>query len=288
MPRAFVVVVLAYAVALAAGWLVYGALAGEVPALWALAVTDAAGTLAVFAFSVGCNNSSLYDAYWSVAPMALAPAIALGGAGAPASRQVAVVALVLAWGARLTWNWARGWQGLGHEDFRYVDLRGKTGRAYWLVSLLGLHFMPTVSVFLGCLALFPALTARGPLGALDGLAFAVTAGGIALEAAADERLRAFRKSKPPPGAILDTGLWSLCRHPNYLGEILFWWGLFLFGLAADAGAWWAVVGPLWITGLFAFISIPMMDTRSLARRPSYAEHMARVPALLPLGRRKAR
>jgi len=288
--RGFAIVALAYVVALGAGWGVHAALAGRLSPIWAFAAADAAATFVVFAFSVVCNNSSVYDPYWSVAPMAIAPAIALvlGGSGASLPRQIAVNALVLAWGARLTWNWARGWEGLGHEDFRYVDLRRTTGRAYWLVSLLGLHFMPTVSVYLGCLSLFPALaTGTRPLGPLDAAGLVVAAGAIALEARADNELRAFRRSNTIKGKILDTGVWSYCRHPNYLGEIGFWWGLFLFALAADPNAWWAAVGPLWITSLFAFISIPLMDKRSLGRRPGYADHMKRIPALLPRLPRKS-
>jgi steroid 5-alpha reductase family enzyme len=83
-------------------------------------------------------------------------------------------------------------------------------------------------------------------------------------------------------------LWARCRHPNYLGEISFWWGLYLFGLAGDRHAWaWTLVGPLWITIMFATISIPLIDRRSLARRPGYAEHIRRIPALLPFGRPRA-
>ena len=78
-----------------------------------------------------------------------------------------------------------------------------------------------------------------------------------------------------------SGLWAWCRHPNYLGEMGFWWGLWLLGIAADAGVWWTVVGPISITLLFVGISIPMIDRRHVARRPGYAEHMRAVPSLLP-------
>lgn len=255
------------------------------PAWQIVAVADVLATAIVFGFSVAFDNSSVYDAYWSVAPMVIAPALAAIGSG-DVARKAVVVALVFAWGARLTYNWARGWQGLGHEDWRYVELR-RFGRAYWVVSFVGLHMMPTALVFLGCLSLFPALvTGRAPLGPVDAAAFFVTAGAIALEAAADQQLRKFRLSNPPPGTILESGVWSWCRHPNYLGEIGVWWGLCLFALAADRAAWWTVVGPLAITSLFAFVSVPLLDTRSLARRPGYAEHMARVPALFPWPRRR--
>ena len=67
-------------------------------------------------------------------------------------------------------------------------------------------------------------------------------GAIWIEARADKQLRRFVSGNPAPGAILSDGLWSLCRHPNYFGEMGFWWGLTLFGLAADPSWWWTGIG----------------------------------------------
>jgi steroid 5-alpha reductase family enzyme len=271
---------------IAGGYLAAGAVAASVavalagaPSWQRMAAADLAATLVVFVLSVLYDNSSFYDPYWSVAPIPIVVWLALDSS-APLARRALVVALVIAWGARLTWNWTRSWSGFSHEDWRYVELRRKTGRAYWLVSLLGLHGMPTVTVFLCLLPLWPALASFAPLGPLDLAAVALTAGAIALEATADAQLRAFRRGDHPPGAIFAAGLWARCRHPNYLGEISFWWGLFLFGVAAEPRAWWwLAIGPLWMTIMFAFISVPMIDRRSLERRPGYAEHMKRVPSL---------
>ena len=282
--RSFALVALAYVVALVVGVVVARSLQSNHSDIIAFAVADAAATVVVFLASVAVNNSSMYDPYWSVAPMAIAPAIALRNEASAALlvRKVIVVAFVLLWGARLTWTWARGWQGLGHEDFRYVDLRKTMGKAYWLVSFLGLHFMPTVMVYLGCLSLFVALeTGTNAFGVLDIAAMIVTLGAIGIEARADKELRMFRLSNPKPGKILDTGVWSYCRHPNYLGEILFWWGLFLFAMGADVSQRWVIVGPLSIHALFVFVSIPLMTKRALARRPAYKKRIERVPALLP-------
>jgi steroid 5-alpha reductase family enzyme len=243
----------------------------------------------VFGSSVVANNSSMYDPYWSVAPMVIAPAVTLThGQSTLPLRQWIVTALVLWWGARLTWNWARGWDGLAHEDWRYVDLREKTGKAYWLVSFLGLHTMPTIWVYLGCLSLIPSLaTSAAPFGVLDALALTITAGAIVIETLADQQLRAFRRGDRKAGDIMKSGLWAHSRHPNYLGEISFWWGLFVFALAADRSAWWCAAGPLAINLLFVFISIPLLEKRSVERRPAYREHMKRVPGLVPRPGRKA-
>jgi steroid 5-alpha reductase family enzyme len=235
----------------------------------------------VFAGSRIGDNTSVYDPYWSVVPPAIAVFyLGVADPGVPVGRQVLVTVLVWAWAIRLTANWARSFTGLGHEDFRYAQARDN-GLPYWPQSLLGFHLVPTLQVYLGCLALWPAIGTGGrALGPLDVVATLVTGGAIVLELVADEQLRTFNRNKSP-GDICTVGVWSRCRHPNYLGELSFWWGLWIFALAADPGWWWTVVGPLAMTAMFVFASIPMMDRRSLERRPGYEEYMDRVPAMLP-------
>jgi steroid 5-alpha reductase family enzyme len=94
-------------------------------------------------------------------------------------------------------------------------------------------------------------------------------------------MRAFARDPASRGRTIDTGLWAWSRHPNYLGEIGTWCGLYLFGLAADPSWWWTVAGPLVMVLLFETASIPMMEKRSLRRRPEFADYQRRVPRLVP-------
>ncbi len=244
---------------------------------------DAAATVVIFIFSMALNNSSMYDPYWSAAPLFIALFWALGREGGYFSlRGLVVMLLVAAWGMRLTYNWYRQWKGLVHEDWRYADFRKKTGPLYWPVSFLGIHFFPTVMVFLGCLSMFPVMSSgSAETWFLDGAAFVVTAGAIIIETIADKQLNRFVSSNPPAEAILSSGLWAYSRHPNYFGEILFWWGLFLFAIAADGFLWWTLIGPLAITIMFITVSIPMMEKRMLSRRPHYEERRKKVSMLIP-------
>jgi steroid 5-alpha reductase family enzyme len=273
-------VVVSYLIALAVAMAVAMSLPATHP-IWVVLLADLAATAVIFAASFLLDNSSVYDPYWSVVPPLVSVYWLVVGPASTGLRQVAVILLVFAWGIRLTANWARRWGGSPDEDFRYREIRGKTGRLYWPASLVSIHVMPTLWVFLGMLPMFPALTAGGALGVVDAIAFAVTVVAIALEAVADKQLRTFLRSAHESGSILGTGLWGRCRHPNYLGEILFWWGLFLFGVAARPAWAWTVVGPLSITLLFVLVSVPWMDRRMLARHPAWAEQMKRVPALFP-------
>ena len=282
----FGLVTLAYAVAGLAAWAVAASAPGNRPLLHTFEA-DLAATVVVFLFSAVAGNASLYDPYWSVAPAVIVVAWALWRDDLGA-RPVLVLTLVLIWAVRLTANWAVGWRGLGHEDWRYVRLREQRPRRlpFWVVNLTGIQLVPTLVVFAGLLPVWPAMTVRDrPFGPLDVVAIVVTAGAILTEAVADLQLRRFARDPANRGQIIGSGLWRYSRHPNYLGEISFWWGLWLFGLAAAPGWWWSVVGPLVMVLLFAFVSVPMMDRRSVARRPAYAEHMRDVPALLPHFRR---
>lgn len=280
---------LAYGAALAAAWGVFGVLDGE-GLLLRSAVADLAATAVVFGFSAALRNTSVYDPYWSVAPLVLVAVWARAPAevGAEPLRVVAVLTLVGVWGIRLTWNFLRRWRGLGDEDWRYSHLRERTRGAFPLVNLLGLHLMPTVVVFAGLLPVWALLTgASEPLGPLDGLALVVTAGAITIESTADRQLRRFIDSGPAKGAFLTTGLWAWSRHPNYFGELSFWWGLWLFALAASPDHAWTVIGPAAMTVLFVAVSVPMMERRMRARRPGYEAHAARVAALVPRPPRRA-
>ncbi len=281
-PLGLVLMTVAYVVAVWAGIFSVRAVIASDP-FWQFGIADVVATLVIFLFSFVFRNSSFYDPYWSVKPAVVA--IWLGvfttGAADP-TRLRMVVLLLLVYGVRLTWNWARGWTGLHHEDWRYEDLARKSGKAYWLVSFTGIHFFPTVLVFMGCLPLFPALlTGTRPFGFFDLLAAVVLLAGILLEATADQQLRNFRLTNKDPRRILETGLWKYSRHPNYFGEMLVWWGVALFGFAAGGFFWYTFAGALAITLLFVFISTPMIDQRMLERRPAYAQRIQRVSALVP-------
>jgi steroid 5-alpha reductase family enzyme len=277
-------VILAYLIAAAAALITGWLLRGQHPLLVAGAA-DAAATVVIFAFSVIFDNSSFYDPYWSVVPLPLAIYFswAAGSQAPPLARQLLLYAPLLLWGARLTWNWARGWSGLDHEDWRYINLRKTSGKAYWLVSFTGIHFFPTALVFGGMLPVWAALSTPGrPLGPLDVGAALVTLAAVLIEATADQQLRRFRlRPNPQPGETLESGLWATSRHPNYFGEVLFWWGLWLQALAAVPQSYWTGAGALAMTALFLFISIPMIDRRMLERRPNYRERIARVSMLVP-------
>ena len=271
-----------YAAAFVVAWITVVFVPEEVSPLWTAAIADVAATLVIFAFSRGLKCSSMYDAYWSVAPVVIVFYwVFHAELGINPIRAGAVLFLVTWWGVRLTYNWARSWPGLHHSDWRYDVFKEKAPKLWFLSDLFGIHLIPTVEVFLGLSGAWVALAAgTNPLSWIDLAALIVTASAITIEMMADQQLVAFTKVRKP-GEIIETGLWKYSRHPNYFGEVAFWWGLYIFGLAADPSYIWTVAGPLAMTAMFLGVSIPWMDRRSCERRPDYAEHMKRVSGLVP-------
>ena len=284
--RSLALVTLAYVVAIAAAaaWLAWGPGTGR---LWLdTLIADLLATVVVFAFSRAYRNSSFYDAYWSVIPPLLVAYWWWSGpvgATGPGSLRCWLMAVVVGyWAVRLTANWAYGFPGLHHEDWRYPILREGAGRFEFAADLFGIHLFPTVQVFVGLLPAYVAATrATDGLIWLTWLAFAVGCAAVTLELAADVQMHRFVAARRP-GAVMDQGLWAWSRHPNYLGEIGFWLSLALFGVAAaPAEAWWLFAGVALMVAMFLGASIPMMEKRSLQRRPQYQDVVDRVSRLLP-------
>jgi steroid 5-alpha reductase family enzyme len=249
---------------------------------------DVAATILVFLFSVLLNNSSAYDPYWSVKPAVIAIAcLFIFHAGGLNLRQWLVLTGAMLYALRLTSNFYRDWPGFSHEDWRYVNFRNTTGKAYWLVSFLAVHLFPTIMVFLGCMALYAVFSGEGrALNVFDGIGALVLFGSVVYAFTADEQLRRFRKFPGNQGKTICTGLWKLSRHPNYFGEIMTWWGLSALAIASGCDYWWTLAGPVAITIMFLFASIPMIEKRNLERREGYRQYMENTSRLIPFKLRK--
>ena len=271
----------AIAFAVAAAWLGWGP---DTRWLWLdTLLADLLATVVVFAASRWYRNSSCYDAYWSVVPpVLLVYWWSQGGLGIDDMRAWLVATVVLLWAVRLTGNWVHGFPGLHHEDWRYPMVRGRAGRWELLADLVAIHLVPTVQVFLGTLPVYVVLTrADRGLNWVDALALLAGLGAVALELVADLQMHRFVRHRQP-GEVMDRGLWSWSRHPNYVGEVGFWLSLALFGVAASPGdAWWLFVGAVAMLAMFLGASIPMMERRSLERRPDYQDVIDRVSRFVP-------
>lgn len=242
-----------------------------------LLVADCLATVFVFLFSNLFNNASVYDPYWSVQPMVIAGWFVLFYGAASAS--LLLLISIVYWGVRLTYNWAYTFGGLNHQDWRYTKIKNENGKLYPLLNLAGIHMMPTLIVYLCTLpAVFVIREERSAnIGSVIGAV--ICTGAATLQLFADTQMQKYRKSGEH--GLIRTGLWKYARHPNYLGEILMWWGVAIQAVSVMPSRWWLIAGAAANTIMFFTVSIPMADKRQSAK-PGYAEYRKATRSLLPI------
>ncbi len=271
----FVAITLVYIMATVVGIAVYRML--DLPWWLSLLIADAAATVVTFIFSVIFNNASVYDPYWSVQPPVILIAFVIGKK--LTFLGVLLIIVVSYWAIRLTANWAYTFGNLAHQDWRYTMLKEKTGVFYPIVNFVGIHMVPTLVVY-GCI--LPAVWAviNGVTANLGSVFFlCLSLGAATMQGIADYEMHMFRKNRN--GAFIRNGLWKYSRHPNYLGEILMWWGVALSVVCAAPNAGYLVIGALANTVLFFAVSIPMADGRQ-SRKEGFAEYKQQTRMLLPI------
>ena len=252
--------------------------------MWQIFIADVIATFVIYGFSVAYKNSSFYDPYWSVIP----PFILLFWIWKQnfilSGTTSLLLFAMLFWSIRLTTNWMKTWDGLHHEDWRYIDMRDNLGNSFEIVGNLGgIHFVPTLIVFFCCMPMEATLLMQEsmPETTLHAYAgFFICIIGVLYEIISDAQLHRFREENPHQKGIIETGLWNYSRHPNYYGEILFWWGIFLFG-NAYTGMNYLILAPIAMTILFWYASIPWIEIKILRTRPAYKDYQKRVHILFP-------
>jgi steroid 5-alpha reductase family enzyme len=282
----FLIILAVYAVAFAAGFAVYRIFKNTSPLL-SVFLADVTATLIVWAAGVIAGNSSVYDPYWSIAPLGVL-ALWLDSIGFVIfPSDILFIIVILIWSARLTGNWAKRWKGIAHEDWRYAMYKDKSPKLWILTNLLGINLMPTILVFAAMIPVGFGLASGGNITPITGMGAAIAVWGVMLEFFADLQMDAFRKREGSEAGFIDEGLWAQSRHPNYFGEISFWWGVWIMQMGLAPSVWYTVAAPILITLLFVFISIPMMEKHILSTRPDYAKYKSEVPMLVFFLRRKS-
>ncbi len=247
-----------------------------------LFVADTVATIFVWLFSVLFKNSSVYDPYWSVAPMVMITAYAFEQ-GAHVTSVSLLLLVIWFWGLRLTGNWAFTFKDLKTQDWRYDKYKNQFPSIWQLVNFFGIHFMPTLVVFLAMIPAFYLVRLNTQANVFTYLTAILAMLAVAMQAVADRQSRRFRRTNP--GKVCTIGLWKYMRHPNYLGEIMLWWLVYFMLISLDITYWWTFIGALANTLMFVFISIPLMEQRQMVQKPAYRDYVNSTPKLLPISGR---
>ena len=249
--------------------------------LIATLIADVAATLVVWGTGLLFKNASLYDPYWSIVPVLVIPFWVIIKGTHMGILDLLLIIVVSLWGVRLTLNWITGWKGLKQQDWRYTMLKEKNPDIWFITNLGGINMMPTVFVFLGMIPAYYMIGRQQSLNIISIIGFLICIFAVLLQFISDHQMAAFRKDSSNEGKCINNGLWKYSRHPNYLGEVSLWWGIWLMQMGVAPKFWGTVIGPVAMTMLFVFISIPMMEKYVLAKRPDYKKYREMVPMLLP-------
>ena len=234
-------------------------------------------TIVIYVGSVIHNNSSLYDPFWSIAPVPIIIFLyTLSDINNLSTlNKILISAPIIFWSLRLTRNWIISWDGFSHEDFRYIELKKGGKIKLEFINFTGIHLIPTLHVNLSLFPLYFLFNSYELSSLNYPLIFAsiFTILAVIIETIADEQMRSFRSNKKNEGITMNKGLWKYSRHPNYFGEVMFWVGLYLMAFLSIKTPFWLILSPISMIILFIFISCPMMDNRSLKKRSDYKQYM---------------
>jgi len=235
---------------------------------------------AFFAVAAARRTDVVTDLSYSLTFALLAVVLPLTGAREPS--QLIASLLVLLWAIRLGGYLFRRILRM-KVDHRFDEMRDKPLRfaRFWLLQAVAVAVIMLPVSYLLDRSGAPGFGAWAVAGA------AVWLGGLLIEAVADAQKSAFRSKDENRGRFIASGLWRYSRHPNYFGEILVWWGLFLYAVPFLEGAALAVVvGPVFITVLLLFVSgIPLLERSAddkYGDDPAYRDYKRRTSILVPL------
>ena len=237
--------------------------------------------LGTFALALKVGRHSVVDVAWGLgfAVVALVSFVLSAGHGDTTTR-VVVTALTVIWGVRLAVH--IGLRARGHgEDPRYVTLLSKAKGNPNLYALRSVYLTQGVVLWFVSLPVQVAQFESGPTSPLVWVGATVSLIGFGFEAIGDYQLTRFKADPARKGTVLDTGLWRYTRHPNYFGDAVLWWGLFLIA----AGHWpgvLTVLSPILMTLVLAKGTGKPLLERQLGARPGYAEYIRRTSGFIPL------
>ena len=267
-----------------------------------LLVLIVAGVAAAFCWitSLITDETSWIDRLWSIVPVIYVWIFAGAAliAGIDASRLVVMALLVTAWGARLTFNFARKGGYTGMEDYRWAVLRGRMNT--WQFQLFNIFFIVLFQSALLVLITLPAFIAWQhpvPFTGWDAAFSLLFAAFLVGETVADQQQWRFHKAKAAAGGTLEpgfltTGLFAYSRHPNFFFEQAQWWAFYAIGavaLVADGGSWlnWTISGAALLTILFIGSTV-FTESISASKYPAYRDYQRTTSMLVPLPRRRGR
>ncbi|MBW1782826.1 MAG: DUF1295 domain-containing protein [Deltaproteobacteria bacterium] len=252
------------------------------PSLYVVNLFAALGLMTLaWGVSVLIKNAGVADMFWGLGFVLIAWMTVIIGNGYP-SRAILLAVLTSMWGLRLAIHiWSRN-KG-EPEDRRYRTLRNKGGQHFWYSSVYKIFWLQGILLWVISLTVQAGGASAAPAKWtwLDGLGLFLWMVGFVFEATADWQLTQFKVDPLNKGKVMNRGLWKYSRHPNYFGESLIWWGIFVIVVSSPAH-WWTIISPATITFLLLRVSgVRLLEKTIQERRPEYASYVRNTSAFFP-------
>ena len=245
-----------------------------------LLIADVVATIFIWIVGLVLKTASIYDPYWSIQTVAIYVPLQIMY-GFNLGNIIFLIFLSL-WAIRLTYNFIKTFNDITYLDWRYKNIQIKTKGLYPLVSLLGIHMVPTLIVFAASIPAFMYVIKGFDFNFLNLIGLLTMFIGVLFEFFADRNMHEFKKTRTDRSQLINVGLWKYSRHPNYLGEILFWYGVAFTLIFPNVTYWYLIVGAILNTLLFLFISIPLAENHMKTYKPGFEEYKKRTRMLLPI------
>ena len=277
---------LVYLFAVAIGVGMFFLLKNHVHFLINVLIADITATVFVWICGVIFKTASMYDPYWSLQTLFFYIGLLIYFNNFNLWTIIPLLSMAL-YSLRLTGNFIMGFHDLSYVDWRYTMLKEKSGKLFQIVNLFGICMFPTLVVYSASIPLF-IYASLTEFSFLDMIGSAVILAGTFLEFVSDMQMKVFIKYRIDKEQVIDYGLWKYSRHPNYLGEIIIWFGVFMVLVINNPSYWYFFFGAVINLLMFLFISIPMEEKHMLSYKPALREYIKTTSMLLILPRRKVK
>ena len=245
-----------------------------------------AGTMfLLWLYSVAKKDASIVDIFWGLGFVLVAWNSFGLASDSTGWRTWIIAGMATLWGLRLGgYLW---WRNHGKpEDYRYVAMREKHGDRFWIRSLWTVFGLQGAIMWIVSLPIQAGTQSTNPINALDAVGVCVWSIGLLFEAVGDWQLSRFKADERNRGRVMDRGLWRYTRHPNYFGDFLVWWGMYL--VAASGGMWWTVISPLMMSFFLMKVSgVTLLEKSLRSSKEGYEDYVQRTNAFFPWWPRRA-
>lgn len=291
--KGLIVILLSYLVAFSMGLLTYIAMDlyisfneemdEKIDILIKIFIANVISTIVIWFIGVLLGSASVYDPYWSVQTPFIYIFLLIKYRNLNIGNLL-YMELILFWAIRLTYNYTKTFNDISYIDWRYKSIKEKTGKLYQIVNLLGICLVPTIIVYVASIPSFLFIMKDYEYKNIEIIGFIVMLFSVIIEMKADNDIHEFKTRRIDNKSIIDIGLWRYSRHPNYFGEICFWYGVAFTYIFNDfTSNWFTIIGAILNNALFLGISIPLAEKHLKTYKSGYDEYKKNTSMLIPCG-----